>query len=65
MDPIELIEEAIKAEEVARERYKDGTAIAEDPETRSMFEQLAKWEEGHKQMLQERLATLKMMKGSK
>ena len=64
MDAIKLIEEAINAEQVAHERYKGGAAIAEDAETRSMFEQLAKWEEGHKSMLQERLATLKMMKGT-
>jgi rubrerythrin len=63
MDAIKLIEEAIKAEESAQERYKTGAAIADDPETRSMFEQLAKWEDGHKSMLKERLATLKMMKG--
>ncbi len=65
MEAIKLMEEAIKAEQVAHDRYKEGAAIAEDPETRSMFEQLAKWEEGHKHMLQERLATVKMMKGTK
>jgi rubrerythrin len=63
MDAIKLIEEAIEAEEAAEERYKTGAKIADDPETRSMFEQLAEWEDGHKSMLKERLATLKMMKG--
>lgn len=63
MDMIKLIEDAIKAEETAQEQYKKGAAMAEDPETRSMFEQLAMWEEGHRSMLKERLSTLKMMKG--
>lgn len=62
MDAIKLIEEAINAEEVAYERYKAGAAGADDAETRLMFEQLAKWELGHKALLQDRLAALKMMK---
>lgn len=59
---IKLIEEAIEAEKLARQRYQRGAQQAEDPETRALFEQLAHWEEGHEQMLKDRLATIKMLK---
>lgn len=59
---IKLIEEAIEAEIAARQRYEKGAKQAEDPETRALFEQLAHWEEGHEQMLRDRLATVKMLK---
>lgn len=59
---IKLIEEAIEAEIAARQRYEKGAQQAEDPETRALFEQLAHWEEGHEQMLRDRLATVKMLK---
>jgi len=63
MDAITLIETAIKLEHEAHLRYKKGAAEADDAETRTLFEQLAHWEEGHEDMLKERLATLKMMRG--
>lgn len=62
MSLIELIEQAIADEQAAQERYKQGAAEATDAETRSFFEQLIRWEEGHERMLRDRLATLKMMK---
>jgi rubrerythrin len=63
LDVIKLIEEAIENEKAAAERYRQGAQEAEDPETRSMFEQLVKWEEGHEQLLKDRLATLKLIRG--
>lgn len=63
MDVIKLIEEAIENEKAAAERYRQGAQEAGDPETRSMFEQLVKWEEGHEQLLKDRLATLKLIRG--
>ncbi len=65
MDAIKLIEEAIALESEAHKRYKTGATDADDAETRSLFEQLASWEEGHEAILKDRLATLKMMKDSK
>jgi rubrerythrin len=63
LDAIKLIEEAIASEQTAQERYKKGAVDADDPETRSLFEQLAGWEDSHQALLKERLATLKMMRG--
>ena len=65
MDAVGLIEQAIQLEHEAHMRYTKGAAEADDPETRTLFEQLAHWEEGHEAMLKERLATLKMMRGAK
>lgn len=65
MDAVKLIENAISLEHEAHIRYKEGAAEADDAETRSLFEQLAQWEEGHEQLLKDRLATLKMMRGPK
>lgn len=63
MDVIKLIEDAIAAEQEAVETYKKGAQLAEDPETRTFFEQLVGWEEEHERILKERLATLKLIKG--
>lgn len=65
MSTIELIEQAIQLEREAQETYKNGAAEAGDAETRALFEQLARWEAGHEQLLRERLATVKMMKTEK
>lgn len=65
MDATKLIETAIQLEHEAHQRYAKGAAEADDAETRTLFEQLAHWEEGHEDMLKERLATLKMMRGAK
>ncbi|MBK5225137.1 MAG: rubrerythrin [Thermoleophilia bacterium] len=63
MDVIKLMEKAIENERQARDMYHEGAAAAEDPETRSIFEQLARWEEDHERILRERLATLRLIKG--
>ena len=63
MDVIKLMEKAIEDERDARKMYLQGADVAEDPETRSIFEQLAKWEEEHERILLDRLATLKLIRG--
>ncbi len=63
MDVIKLMEEAIEDERRAQEKYRQGTEAAEDPETRSLFEQLAHMEVGHERLLRERLAALKLIRG--
>lgn len=62
MDMIQLIEEAIEDEKKAAEKYRLGAEIAEDPETRTFFEQLVSWEQGHERILKDRLAALKLLK---
>lgn len=62
MEIFKLFEEAIEAEKKAQEAYRKGAQQAEDAETRALFEQLSKWEEGHQKMLSERLAALKIIK---
>ncbi len=59
---IKTIETAIKDERQAQIDYKKAAEMAEDPETRAFFEQLAKDEEGHEKVLKRRLAALKLMK---
>ncbi|MHA2061675.1 MAG: ferritin family protein [Candidatus Sifarchaeia archaeon] len=59
---IKKIEAAIEDEQQAQVEYKKAAEIAEDPETRAFFEQLAKDEEGHEKILKRRLAALKLMK---
>ena len=59
---IKQIEAAIKDERQAQIDYKKAAEMAEDPETRAFFEQLAKDEEGHEKVLKRRLAALKLMK---
>jgi rubrerythrin len=63
MDLISLIEEAIEDERNAAEKYRRGAELAEDPETRSFFEQLVSWEQGHERILKDRLAALKLIRG--
>lgn len=63
MDVISLIEDAIANEQLAADKYRQGASIADDPETRTMFEQLVKWEQDHERMLRDRLATLKLLRG--
>ncbi|MFX1519457.1 MAG: ferritin family protein [Promethearchaeota archaeon] len=59
---IKRIEAAIEDERQAQIDYKKSAEMAEDPETRAFFEQLAKDEEGHEKILKRRLAALKLMK---
>jgi rubrerythrin len=63
MDLIELIDEAIEREKESVELYRRGAGMAEDPETRTFFEQLAKWEQDHGRILRDRRAALKLIKG--
>lgn len=63
MDLIKLIEEAIENEKEAAQMYQKGAEAADDPETRTFFEQLVKWEQEHERILRDRLATLKMLRG--
>ncbi|MHB1390291.1 MAG: ferritin family protein [Thermoleophilia bacterium] len=65
MDLIKLIEQAIENEKAAAAMYRQGADQAEDPETRTFFEQLVKWEMDHERILRDRLATLKLMRGQK
>ena len=62
VDVIKVFEEAIQAEIEAQEMYKRDAEMAEDPETRNMFEQLLRWEIGHEQLLRDKLNTLKLLK---
>ena len=63
MDVIQLIEEAIENEKKAAERYRQGAAMADDPETRTLFEQLVRWEQDHERVLRERLTILRLLHG--
>lgn len=65
MDLIQLIEQAIENEREAAAMYRQGADQAEDPETRTFFEQLVKWEQEHERILRDRLATLKLIRGQK
>jgi len=58
---IKRIEAAIKEEQHAQESYRKAAEEAEDPETRTFFEQLAKDEEEHEKILKRRLAALKLL----
>lgn len=61
-DVIEIIKKAIRDEKQAQEDYLRGAEAAEDPETQAIFEQLARDEEEHEQMLRDRLAGLRLIK---
>lgn len=65
MDVIKLIEGAIENEKEAARTYQMGADMADDPETRTFFEQLVKWEQEHERILRDRLATLKLIRGQK
>ena len=60
---VKLIEGAIEDEKQAAIKYRRGAELAEDPETRTFFEQLVSWEQGHERILRDRLAALKLIKG--
>lgn len=61
MSIIEAMEMAVKAELEAAARYKEMAEMAEDNETRLLFEQLALEEEAHYRKLSARLKALKLM----
>ncbi|MEK7816955.1 MAG: ferritin family protein [Actinomycetota bacterium] len=63
MDVIALIEEAIEHERAAAAKYREGAEAAADAETRTMFEQLSRWEQDHERLLKDRLTALKLLHG--
>lgn len=65
MDLINLLEKAIENERQAAAMYRQGAEMAGDPETRTFFEQLVKWETDHERILKDRLATLKLIQGER
>ncbi len=57
----EALELAIKEELKARDRYRELAKEADDPETRLMFEQIAREEDSHYKRLADRLKAIKLM----
>ena len=61
MNTKEALELAIKEELKAWDRYRELAKQADDPETRLMFEQIAREEEAHYKKLADRLKAIKLM----
>ena len=61
MSLIEAMKLAIEEEARAARRYRELAEMAEDNETRLLFEQLALEEDAHYKKLSERLKALKLM----
>lgn len=61
MTVIEAMKMAVEAEIKAAARYRELAELAEDNETRLLFEQLALEEDAHYKKLSERLKALKLM----
>lgn len=61
MTVIEAMKMAVQAEINAAARYRELAELAEDNETRLLFEQLALEEDAHYKKLSERLKALKLM----
>lgn len=61
MSLIEAMKLAIEEEAKAARRYRELAEMAEDNETRLLFEQLALEEDAHYKKLSERLKALKLM----
>ena len=57
----EALEIAIEDEEKARERYRELAKQAGDPETRLLFEQLAREEDVHGKRLADKLRAIKLL----
>lgn len=64
MDIEKALLDAIEAERAAHERYLEGANNAPDADTRSLFQQLAQWEEQHERLLNDRLTAIRLMKGT-
>lgn len=62
---LDVLEEAIKLEREAVDRYRHGMELASEEEIRQMFERLALDEEGHEKILKERYAQIKKKLGLK
>lgn len=61
MTVIEAMKMAVEAELNAAAKYRELAEMAEDNETRLLFEQLALEEDAHYKKLSERLKALKLM----
>ena len=61
MNQIEALEKAIAHEKASVNDYMKNAELAEDPEVRLLFAQLAKEEEAHYRKLVERLKALRAM----
>jgi rubrerythrin len=61
MTIIEALKMAIADESKAAARYREMAELADDNETRLLFEQLASEEDAHYKRLSERLKALKLM----
>ncbi len=57
----DALEMAIEAEKKAREKYRELAKQAEDPESRLLFEQLAKEEDTHHKKLTDMLKAIKLL----
>ncbi|MDH5476725.1 MAG: rubrerythrin [Nitrospinota bacterium] len=62
---LEVLEEAIRLEREAADRYRHGKELASLQEIKDMFEQLALDEEGHERILKLRYSEIKKRLGLK
>jgi len=62
---LEVLEEAIKLEREAAERYRHARELSSQEEVKEMFERLAQEEEVHERILKERYAQIKKRLGLK
>jgi rubrerythrin len=60
VDIVEALKKAIGDEERSREFYLKCAEEAEDPESRAIFETMARDEEAHRRILKERLMAIKL-----
>jgi rubrerythrin len=60
VDIIEALKKAMGDEERSREFYLKCAEEAEDPESRAIFETMARDEEAHRRILKERLMAIKL-----
>lgn len=64
LDIEEVLKDAITQEEAAYQRYVSGAEIAPDADTRTLFNQLAQWEQEHARLLRDRLTAIRLLKSS-
>jgi rubrerythrin len=60
VDIIEALKKAMEEEEKSREFYLRCAEEAQDPESRAVFETMARDEEAHRRILKERIMALKL-----
>ncbi len=63
LDIKKLIADAIKEEREAQINYQRAADEAQDPETKTFFEQLVKEEKSHEKRLKDRLMAIKLIQG--